>query len=219
MQQFKSEIQRHGHVDVESLRSGVKNEAMFFGASVAFIREATNAPITQVVLDRALVVLGYEHREHVVVDTRVHMLMPGWYPCIPGWHHDDVARTRSDGQPNYADQPYHARHVMFLLNSAIAPTEFAVGVHDLPDVPLGQKVYSTWHPIVEQQLQEDMLCRVSVQDSELVGFDWQSMHRGTAAVTNGWRYFFRASVRTPRHRDEIRRQVQIYVPGDINQGW
>lgn len=26
----------------------------------------------------------------VTIDSRVHMLMPGWYPCIPGMHHDDI---------------------------------------------------------------------------------------------------------------------------------
>lgn len=217
--QFDSFISHYGRIDVDPLRSSIKNEAMFFGASVAFIRNATNAPITQVVLEDALEALGPEHRDHVIVDTRVHMLMVGWYPCIPGWHHDDVARTRSDGQPNYLEQPYFSRHVTFVLNSAIAPTEFAVGVHELPEVPLGEKVYQTWHRVVEQQLADGVLERVSVQDSELTGFDWQTMHRGTAAVSGGWRYFFRASVRTPRHRNEIRRQVQAYLPGDINRGW
>jgi hypothetical protein len=216
---FQSEIVRHGQIDVEALRGGVKNEVMFFGASIDFVNRTTGAPITQALLESALSVLGFENTEHVVVDTRVHMLMPGWYPCIPGWHHDDVARTRADGQPNYAEQPYYSRHVLFVLNSEIAPTEFAVGAHDLPDVPLGQKVYQTWHPLVEQQLQSGVLRRVSVQDSEMVGFNWQTMHRGVAAVSGGWRYFFRASVRMPRHRNEIRRQVQVYVPGNINEGW
>lgn len=217
---FVSEMHQLDRLDLDHhLRDGIKNEAMFFGASVDFIRRTTDAPITQLVLDSALRALGPHHAEHVVVDTRVHMLMSGWYPCIPGWHHDDVARTRSDGQPNYAEQPYYSGHVLLVLNSAIAPTEFAVGTHELPDVPLGQKVYQTWHPIVEEQIAQGILKRAAVGDSELVGFDWQAMHRGTAAVSNGWRYFFRASVRRPRHRNEIRRQVQVYVPGDINKGW
>lgn len=216
---FESEIVRHERVDVGSLRSDVKNESMFFGASVAFIRASVNAPITQAVLDTALPILGHENHRHVVVDTRVHMLMRGWYPCIPGWHHDDVARTRSDGQPNYDEQPYFSRHVMLVLNSAVAPTEFAVGRHELPEVPLGQKVYQSWHPLIEQQLQSGVLRRESAADGELVAFDWQTMHRGTAAVMGGWRYFFRASVRIPRHRNEVRRQVQVYMPADINQGW
>lgn len=219
MPQFRSEIVRHGRIDVESLRDGIKDEAMFFGASVAFVEGASAAPITHLVLEAAIRALGSEHVGHIVIDSRVHMLMPGWYPCIPGWHHDDVARTRIDGQPNYDAQPYHSRHVMFVLNAHIAPTEFAVGEHELPEVPVGRKVYHAWHPLVEQQIESGALKRVPVADSELVEFNWQTMHRGTAAVGNGWRYFFRATVRRPRHRNEIRRQVQVYVPGNINEGW
>jgi hypothetical protein len=218
--QFSSKIQRHGILYFDQWKGEVKNEDMFFGASVSFILSQDNAPITKRLIEPALGILdAASDPEHVIIDTRVHMLMPGWYPCIPGWHHDDVARTRSDGQPNYAEQPYLPRHVLFVLNADVAPTEFAIGEHELPDVPLGQKVYQTWHPIVEQQIQDGKLERVAVRDSEMVSFDWQTMHRGTAAVSSGWRYFFRASIRSPRHRNEIRRQVQIYVPGDVNKGW
>ena len=39
------------------------------------------------------------HLEHdadnYVVDVKVHMLMPGAYPCIPGWHLDFVPRDEN----------------------------------------------------------------------------------------------------------------------------
>lgn len=31
-------------------------------------------------------------RKHVIVDTKVHMLLPGFMPAIPGWHTDGVPR-------------------------------------------------------------------------------------------------------------------------------
>jgi hypothetical protein len=31
-------------------------------------------------------------RKYTVVDTKVHMLMPGLYPALPGWHTDGVPR-------------------------------------------------------------------------------------------------------------------------------
>lgn len=216
---FTSSVRLAAQAPVDpGLMANLKYEVMFFGASPAFVRQTAGAPITNAVLNAAVEALGAQDLEHVVIDTRVHMLMPGWYPCIPGWHHDDVARTRSDGQPNYAEQPYLSRHVLLVLNADLAPTEFAIGVHELPDVPLGQKVYETWHPIVERQIEAGELQRVAVKDRYLYTFDWQAMHRGVEAAEAGWRYFCRASVRTPRHRNEIRRQVQAYLPA-VNAGW
>lgn len=62
------------------------------------------------------------------IDSRVHMLMPGWYPCIPGWHHDDVQRTRKDKQPDYfAENPIRAQHIMMLVGADVSATEFATG--------------------------------------------------------------------------------------------
>jgi hypothetical protein len=63
----------------------------------------------------------------VIVDSRTHMLMPGWHTCIPGWHHDDVPRTRSDGQPNYEEGQIRSEHVMLLVGSDVCLTEFAIG--------------------------------------------------------------------------------------------
>lgn len=31
-------------------------------------------------------------RKHIIVDTKTHMLMPGMWPAIPGWHTDGVPR-------------------------------------------------------------------------------------------------------------------------------
>ena len=35
---------------------------------------------------------------HIVIDTKVVMLMPGMYPCIGGWHADAI--ERKNGQPD-----------------------------------------------------------------------------------------------------------------------
>lgn len=76
----------------------VKNEPMLFSCD----RDASIAlggPITKAFLDS----LYPEFLNHpdFILDTRVHMLMPGWFPCIPGYHHDDVPRNNTNGQPNY----------------------------------------------------------------------------------------------------------------------
>src|SRR5262245_43743261 len=102
--------------------SQVKAEPMFFAAGGDFARRH-GGPITQAVL----AALPADWRScPLVIDSRVHMLMPGWYPCIPGWHLDDVPRTRSDGQPEHRCPAYRAEHILCVVGDASLPL-FAVG--------------------------------------------------------------------------------------------
>ncbi len=89
-------------------QAAVKNEPMLFNCDFRTAYEI-GGPITRAFLD-AIECDGYGG----IIDTRVHMLMPVWFPCIPGWHHDDVPRSRPDGQPNYESPEHHTRHVMGL---------------------------------------------------------------------------------------------------------
>lgn len=75
----------------------VKNEPMLFSCDLDATREL-GGPITRAWLDAILTDASIGP---YIIDTRVHMLMPGFWPCIPGWHHDDVPREREDGQPDY----------------------------------------------------------------------------------------------------------------------
>lgn len=204
----------------------VKNEPMLFNNDLNNAYD-NGGVITTLALD----ILPRDWLDSdLVIDSRVHMLMPGWYPCIPGWHHDDVPRTRTDGQPNYDDNQ-RSEHAIFLVNSGIAPTEFALGDADFKDVPLGDTVYAQWHKEVEEQLQTANLTKKKVPNMQWVFFDDRTWHRGVAAVENGWRFFIRASryytiqdvnkVYNPRgnpRTNEVRKQVQIYMQAE-NAGW
>jgi hypothetical protein len=192
-----------------------KNEPMLFSCDWE-TAERLGGPLTNAFL-KALWPLW--ERDGVIIDSRVHMLMPGWYPCIPGWHHDDVPRTRSDGQPNYDAPDYQAEHVCALVNGDVCPTAFAIGKHSLPDIPLGSVFYREWHPLVDQAVEHGDLSLVHAPTNRLVFFDWQTMHQGTQARTNGWRWFIRASRNTARRpTNELRRQVQVYMPAPMD-GW
>lgn len=147
------------------------------------------------------------------------MLMPEYYPCIPGWHHDDVPRSREDGQPNYVNPEYHAKHCMMLVNGDIAPTEFAVGEAEFPEIEKGKIIYKEWHPLVNEKIEAGELTTVSAPSDTLIYFDDQTWHRGTKAVKAGWRFFIRATINTGRKPvNEIRKQVQVYID-PIHQGW
>ena len=61
----------------------IKNEPMLFNCDLKAAYDL-GGPITQEFLDK---VMDFVDDEKVVIDTRVHMLMKGWFPCIPGFHH------------------------------------------------------------------------------------------------------------------------------------
>lgn len=210
----------------------VKNEPMLFSATPRFAWD-NGGPITRDFLslyfgitlaDDAQWVLRDSKYSNFNFDSRVHMLMPGWFPCIPGWHHDDVPRSRSDGQPNYVNPEYHSKHVLALVNGDICPTEFAVGKADYIEPPLySGPIYKHWHTAVEQDIADGVMERVSVPTNRLIHFNNQSFHQGTRAVKNGWRWFGRltwdAGYEKGRpHYNEVRRQVQVYLEHPM-EGW
>lgn len=208
---FDSNI-RYGKQVGEFVQEIIKNEPMFFNSSPDFAYD-NGGPITRAFLDAL-------DESPVVFDSRVHMLMPGWFPAIPGYHHDDVPRNTADGQPNYDSPTYHSRHAMMLINGDVAPTDFALGRHVLPKVEGNEgPIYKRWHEEVVRQIEQGELNRVSAESGRVIYFDWQSMHQATPAVSSGWRWFGRASFQTDRKpTNEIRKQVQVYLQNPM-EGW
>jgi hypothetical protein len=193
-------------------QEAVKNEPMFWRASASFASQR-GGPITKAFLE------AIDPPEDAIIDTRSHMLMKGWFPCIPGWHHDDVPRTRIDGQPNYEKPDYEAKHVMALINGEICPTEFAIGNCKMPQVPLGGTIYKQWHPEIENLIRTSRLKLIHAPSNRLVWFDWQSFHQGNRATASGWRWFGRATFGTDlKPMNEIRNQVQVYLEFPM-EGW
>ncbi len=148
-----------------------------------------------------------------VIDSKTVMLMPGFWPCIPGWHHDDVPRTRRDGQPDYnAGGP--AEHTMAFVGDA-SRTEFIAATVDVPEIPLGRTVYKAWDRYLEALAPPTAF----IEERAVVRFDANDFHRGTAATKSGWRFFIRASRYTTRKpANERRTQVQVYL-SDPSEGW
>lgn len=164
----------------------------------------------------------------LVIDSRSHMLMPGWYPCIPGWHHDDVPRTRVDGQPNYGPGQPRSRHIIALVGGEICPTEFALGLASFVEPAIGRTIYEDWHPQVDALVRNGALTSFHAPSNQLIEFDDRTWHRGTAAVGNGWRFFIRASryfdptgaviERGNERTNEVRKQAQVYMSA-LEAGW
>lgn len=202
----------------------IKNEPMLFNCDLenAF---SLGGPITKEILNK---IPEDWKKVPVVVDSRVHMLMQGWYPCIPGWHHDDVPRSRSDGQPNYSEGENRSKHLFVLLNGDIAPTAFATGEAEYLIPEIGQRVYNKLDRQVESFVDSKTLLKTHAPSNRLVFFDDRTFHTGVKAKKFGWRFFIRVSryfnskgepidrgnIRT----NEVRKQVQFYMD-DVTAGW
>lgn len=223
----------HGKRMIDRTDVEIKNEPMLFNCSLEGARRLGGS-ITQEFL------YGLpEEWLHLplAIDTRVHMLMPGWYPCIPGWHHDDVPRTRADGQPNYGPGQDRSTHIMALVNGDICPTYLALGTGLFSEIPFGQICYKRWHEEVEYHLRtsptsfnhkDNCLTSMRIMTNYRLIFNDRTWHRGSAAVDTGWRWFGRVSrywdcngkiiARRNIRTNEVRKQVQVYL-GDVNGGW
>lgn len=189
----------------------IRREPMFFSADAHFAGRV-GGELTQEFLSY---VGGYG--PGWVIDSRVHMLMAGWYPCIPGWHHDDVPRDRPDGQPDYLTTSYKADHFMAIVDAGTGSfTEFLAEPVELEIPPEGRVIYRDWDDDIRAR---PLLKRHTVENLSVTRFSWQAFHRGAPAVSDGWRWFIRATRSSRRPvLNELRTQVQVYMP-TVTAGW
>lgn len=204
-----------------SLLQASMDDAVAFGGQLT--RQALGAIARSMKFDR----------NYVVVDTKVHMLMPGFMPAIPGWHTDGVPRgpekdPAGKGAPDidaqeedtYIRPPrYH-----LLVTGDMAPTKFALNPNlDLmvPDEPSADlyKLISTQMQAYEEN---DQLNLMLTSPSTVYSWDWWQLHTATAATKFGWRFLIRVTETDhikPRRelREVIRVQQQVYVPSEF--GW
>ena len=207
---FKSQFWVVGqlpHFDQET----IKAEPQLWRADRSFAMQ-NGGPITRAFIEA----LGWPS---LILDSRVHMLMPRMYPCIPGWHLDDAPRTRPDGQPDHVTPVYKSEHCAAVLGDA-SLTVFALGDLELEDVPIGGGVvYQEWHFAIEKLVEQGTLRAQAIKEGQLVKFGWGSFHRGASASKRGWRMFIRATRQTQiPARNEIRNQTQVYLTEPFT-GW
>ena len=214
---FDSHVRELGDFYHQFPESVVKNEPMFFNCDLEYAYKH-GGDITRQFLDH----LPHDWKwDDPVLDSRVHMLMPHWYPCIPGWHHDDVPRSTPTKQPNYTNPEYHASHLMGLVNGDICPTMFVEGRVEVSEPDINKTIYHVWHKEVQEQVDSLKVDTRSATSGRYIEFDCNAFHTGTPAVSNGWRWFIRLSRDTDRTKfitNETRRQVQVYLE-DPTQGW
>lgn len=221
---FDSGFKLGAHFECANDNDTVKNEPMFFNADLGFAY-LHGGPITRAFIDA----LPKDWREgDVVFDSRQHMLMPGSYPAIPGYHHDDVYRrvnplapefdkagNKMAAQPDYDNLEYEAEHILGLVNARVAPTAFAVGKCTMPAVALDENIYGVWNDEVERLIEAGDLKVAEAPDRQLVHFNWEDFHTAQPAKEFGFRWFARVSRNTTRTQNitnEIRANAMVYMP-------
>lgn len=200
----------------------IMNEPMLYGASVVYAQEHGGV-ITNDVLHSCLRNIDYEELRdqafkgyHPVIDTKVVLLMPGQYPCIPGWHCDGVIRKARGEQPNLDTLNEGVYHYIFSASAS--------GSH------CGTDIKSIPSSISKSLIDQDNVWRSvnkSIEECDpeyettincgLYKISRSTLHRGTAAKERQWRFFFRMSYYHMPAMNEHRKQVQVYT--DVNNGW
>lgn len=206
------ELTRLSH---DGLMWHIKTEPMFFGADPRFVHEHTQAFSPT----RGFITALITHTGHSdwIVDSRVHMLKPEWYPCIGGWHFDEVKRSYK-GQPLHTDiMGTDVEHAVMVVGET-SMTEF-LPVCDIPAVT--EKYidggYNTYEVIDGYVKAVSPEVRVA-ESGAIYLIDSKTLHRGVAADRDGWRFFVRASRKSARKvENQIRTQVQTYIP--YGKGW
>lgn len=178
-------------------------------------------------------------RRYIVVDTKVHMLIPGMSPAIPGWHTDGVPRgllrdSIHHGLPDlYAQEFEHYRPHRYhlLVTGSGCLTEFLADpiklqINREPDA----QVYNHMSKVVNEHvriytsyprgLREEII--TTAPSCQVVEFDWWNVHQGVVATKKEWRYLIRVMETDfcePERdlRNVIRTQQQVYAPIDF--GW
>lgn len=165
--------------------------------------------------------IGFASRwKYLSVDTRVHMLMKGMFPCIPGWHCDDFYRP--DGYPalDRVMKEAPAEHASMILGGCSRTVFITTPVE--VDIPRGCNwsvgtIYGRAHKQIEEA--DFGGERRTVNPGELFHFSPLTWHRGSPATANGWRYFIR--VTGSNHLEplnEIRTHAQVYMTEPF-AGW
>lgn len=199
----------------------IRAETMLYSASTEFAFDNAG-PITFSIMNmlKDMGVLGRcPESKHIVIDSRVHMLMPGQYPCIPGWHCDGVKRNMT-GQPDI-EAPFDKDCLHYFVHvgsdAPMAPTEYIPGELRLTGIE-PNRVWGTVDREVNEQIKRHGASIVhKMKPGSITEVSQDTLHRCPPAEKSGWRFFFRLSYWHSPPKNEIRNQTQVYALPE--QGW
>lgn len=193
-----------------------------FSASPEWVRENCDSELqrlaNEVCFERLYPQLqdGY----HLVVDSRVQMLMPGMFPSIPGWHGDATPRNHYHGQPDLDAIHPDVRHMVVTFSTewdGVSNTRWVVEPFRVDiDYESEVKVWRQVHRQVEAEYTGDI---IASPDGCFAEFGQATIHAASPAKRRGWRLFFRMGMYPrPPIGGKFRTQEQVYLLTEEN-GW
>ncbi|MHC0508772.1 hypothetical protein [Achromobacter aegrifaciens] len=219
MSSFK---QHKGLMAPRSTSHEIKIEPMFFRAEPRYA-DAAGSWMTRRFLMAAKQVWG--DLDGCLLDTRWHYLMPGMYPCIPGWHVDDAPRdpNKWGGQPDLWTEGKGPEHLLCVVDAGTGSlTQFLTADLRLSKTLIVEQFEAegtNFYQSADALIERSKAMRVLVTPGDIVEFDSRSWHRGMPATGSGFRWFARLT-RGSHHKpvNEIRTNSQVYLTA-TNFGW
>lgn len=191
----------------------IEDEPMIYNGDPEYSYK-NGGPITRIILDKLFETDSFKNRPkdlYSLVDTKVVMVNKGQYPCLGGWHCDDIPRVDNDHQPDMNKLDQKVRHwlVFFSNIGDLTGTEF---VTNSVEIPVDEN--NVWGS-TDQWLENNsnLIKTRKAKDGELIEFNQLALHRGSPANNFGWRFFFRLTMSTRKPTNKIRKQVQVYTRG------
>jgi hypothetical protein len=169
-------------------------------------------------------------KKHIIVDTKIHMLLPGMCPAIPGWHTDGVPRG-AELKPEIKQPPnIQAQEEMdtpifhLLVTGTSCLTQFIHQMNidlEVPETP-DSKLYRMMNQQVTGLVESGELTTYEAPSCTPIMWDWWELHTGVPAKHHEWRFLIRVTetnIQEPKKdlRDIIRTQQQGYMP--MHFGW
>lgn len=187
-------------------------------------------------------------KDYIIVDTKIHMLAPGQYPALPGWHTDGTPRLPVDVRPEALDHAddvalHHLLHPQnkglpviaaqsrldsprfhLLVTGQGCLTQFAEGpvAIEVPQEP-DRALYSMITKQVREGVEAGEIEILDIPSCTAVEWDWWALHQAQAAQAVEWRFLMRVTESDHNEpqtdlRKVIRTQNQVFVPS-LDAGW
>lgn len=168
-------------------------------------------------------------KNHVVVDVKTHMLMPGMIPAIPGWHTDGVPRggktlSPASGAPHiHMQEGTESPRYHLLVVGGDCPTKFIASRNINLQTENLPNLYAGISSQVCEMNNNGLLDTYDAPDGQVVEWDWWELHTAQQARAPGWRYLIRVTETDylePQSdlRLVLRNQQQVYLPTE-KFGW
>lgn len=167
-------------------------------------------------------------RKNIIVDTKIHMLMKGMSPAIPGVHQDGSPRDENKhpngkGPPDIlaqeGDTRFNRYHILVSGTGCLTKFVKRPLSISIPAEP-SYEVYSHISKYVNDLAKKEDLF-MEIPSCTAVEFDWYDLHTGVLATKNEWRFLIRVAESDyyePQKdlREVIRLQSQVYSPMDFS---